>query len=45
MRDFAQLWQAADKIVFSTTLEGVSTAQPQLQREFDPEAVRQMSAT
>lgn len=45
MRDFAQLWQAADKIVFSTTLEGVSTARTQLQREFDPEAVRQMKSS
>jgi dihydrofolate reductase len=42
MRDFAQIWQAADKIVFSKTLEEVSTARTRIERDFDPEAVRQM---
>src|SRR5687768_13751663 len=42
MRDFAQMWQAADKIVYSKTLMVVSTARTQLERDFDPEAVRQM---
>ncbi len=42
MRDFAQIWQAADKIVYSKTLETVSTARTRIERDFDPEAVRQM---
>jgi dihydrofolate reductase len=45
MRDFAELWQAADKIVYSGTLEAVSTARTRIEREFDPEAVRKMKAS
>jgi dihydrofolate reductase len=45
MRDFAQLWQAADKVVYSTTLDTISSARTRLEREFDPDAVRQMKAT
>jgi dihydrofolate reductase len=44
MRDFAQIWQAADKIVYSKTLETVSTARTRIERGFDPEAVRHMKA-
>lgn len=44
-RDFAELWQAADKIVFSTTLESVSSARTRIERDFDSEAVRQWKAT
>ena len=44
-RDFAQIWQAADKIVYSKTLRTVSTARTQLERDFDPEAVRQMKVS
>jgi dihydrofolate reductase len=42
MRDFAELWQAADKIVYSRTLETASTARTRIERDFDPEAVRQL---
>jgi dihydrofolate reductase len=42
VRDYAELWRAADKVVYSTTLEEVSTARTRLEREFDPEAVRQL---
>jgi dihydrofolate reductase len=42
MEDFAQIWQAADKIVYSRTLETVSSARTRIERDFDPEAVRQM---
>jgi dihydrofolate reductase len=38
-RDFAEVWQAADKIVYSTTLENVATDRTRLEREFDPESV------
>jgi dihydrofolate reductase len=44
MQDFAEIWQAADKNVYSKTLEAVSTARTRIEREFDPEAVRQMKA-
>ena len=42
IRDFAQIWQAADKIVYSKTLERVSSARTRIERDFDPETVRQM---
>jgi dihydrofolate reductase len=42
MRDFAEIWQAADKIVYSRTLEAVSTRKTQLERNFNPEAIRQL---
>jgi dihydrofolate reductase len=45
MRDFAELWQAADKVVYSTTLPTVFTAKTRLERAFDPDAVRQMKAS
>jgi dihydrofolate reductase len=45
MRDFAQIWRAADKVVYSRTLEAVTTARTRLERDFDPEAVRQLKAT
>jgi dihydrofolate reductase len=45
LRDFAEIWQAADKVVYSRTLEVVSTARTRIERDFDPEAVRQMKAS
>lgn len=42
MHDFAQVWQAADKIVYSRTLEAVSTRKTQIERNFDPEAIRRL---
>ena len=42
--DFAKIWQAADKIVYSRTLEKVSSARTRIERDFDPEAVRQIKA-
>jgi dihydrofolate reductase len=44
MRDFAQLWRAADKVVYSRTLESVASARTRIEREFDPEAVRALKA-
>jgi dihydrofolate reductase len=44
MRDYAEIWRAADKIVYSKTLETVSSARTRIERDFDPEAVRQMKA-
>jgi dihydrofolate reductase len=42
MREFAEIWQAADKVVYSTTLATPSTARTRIERAFDPEAVRRM---
>jgi dihydrofolate reductase len=44
MRDFAEIWRAAEKIVYSKTLEAVSSARTTIERDFDPEAVRQLKA-
>ncbi len=45
IQDFAAIWQAADKIVYSQKLETVATARTRIERDFDPEAVRQLKAT
>jgi dihydrofolate reductase len=45
VQEFAEIWQAADKIVYSKTLETVSNAKTRIERDFDPEAVRQLKAT
>jgi dihydrofolate reductase len=44
VRDFAAIWQAAEKVVYSRTLQTVSSARTRLERDFDPEAVRQLKA-
>jgi dihydrofolate reductase len=44
-RDFAEIWKAADKVVYSTTLESVSSARTRIERTFDPDAVRVMKRT
>jgi dihydrofolate reductase len=41
-RDWTGIWRAADKIVYSRTLESASTARTQLVREFDPAELRQL---
>jgi dihydrofolate reductase len=45
VQDFAEIWQAADKIVFSKTLETAPSAKTRIERDFDPEAVRRMKAS
>lgn len=42
--EFASIWRAADKIVYSTTLQTVSTARTRLERTFDTDAVRALKA-
>jgi dihydrofolate reductase len=44
MADWARVWQAADKVVYSTTLEAVWTANTRLERSFDPDSVRAMKS-
>lgn len=43
-RDYAEIWKAAEKVVYSRTLADVSTRKTHLERSFDPEAVRRMKA-
>ena len=43
--DYAAVWQAADKVVYSRTLASPSTARTRIERDFDPSVVRQMKAT
>jgi dihydrofolate reductase len=45
MRDFAQVWRAAEKVVYSRSLESASTARTRIERDFDPEAVRELKAS
>jgi len=45
VRDYAQIWRAADKIVYSKTLNTASSARTRIERDFDPEAVLRMKAT
>jgi dihydrofolate reductase len=44
IRDYTAVWQAADKIVYSTTLPAVTSARTRLERAFDPDAVRRLKA-
>ena len=43
--DYARIWRAADKIVYSKTLKTVSSARTRIERAFDPDAIRQMKAS
>jgi dihydrofolate reductase len=45
IRDFGELWRAADKVVYSSTLRSVETARTRLERTFDPDAVRALKAS
>jgi dihydrofolate reductase len=45
IRDFTEIWQAADKIVYSRTLETAASARTRIERGFDPETVRQLKAS
>jgi dihydrofolate reductase len=42
VQDYAAIWRSADKVVYSRTLEAVSSARTRIERAFDPAAVRQM---
>jgi dihydrofolate reductase len=42
--DFAEIWQRADKVVYSRTLESVSTARTRIERDFDADTVRRLKA-
>ena len=42
IRDYGEIWRAADKVVYSATLDAVSSARTRIERVFDPDAVREM---
>jgi dihydrofolate reductase len=42
MRDYTQIWRAADKVVYSSTLREVGSARTRIEQRFDPDAVRQL---
>jgi dihydrofolate reductase len=44
MREYAEIWRAADKVVYSRTLEAPASARTRIERDFDPQAVSQMKA-
>ncbi len=44
-QNFAKIWRAAEKVVYSKTLETVSSARTRIERAFDPDAIRQMKAS
>ena len=41
-REYAEIWRAAEKIVYSRTLEAVSSERTRIEREFEPDAVRRL---
>lgn len=43
--EFARVWQTGNKVVYSTTLRETSTARTQLERTFDPDAIRALKAS
>lgn len=45
IRDFAEIWRSADKIVYSRTLGDVANARTWIEHAFDPIAIRRMKAT
>jgi dihydrofolate reductase len=45
IREYAAIWQDADKVVYSRTLEEPSTPRTRIEREFDPDAVRELKET
>jgi dihydrofolate reductase len=45
IKDYAEIWRAADKIVYSRSLETASSARTRIDRTFDPDAIGQMKAT
>ena len=42
IREYADIWRDADKVVYSTTLDEVTTARTRIERQLDPEAVRRL---
>jgi dihydrofolate reductase len=45
VQEFARIWQAADKVVYSKTLQTATSARTRIERDFDPDAVREWKAS
>lgn len=45
MEDYAEIWRAADKIVYSRSLDAVTSAKTRLERSFDPDEIREMKTS
>jgi dihydrofolate reductase len=45
IEDFARIWRGQDKVVYSTTLDAVASTRTTLERDFDPETIRDLKAT
>jgi dihydrofolate reductase len=45
VRDYTEIWRSADKIVYSKSLQSVSSARTRLERRFDPESIHSLKAT
>jgi len=45
IQDYARIWQGADKVVYSTSLDTVATPRTRLERQFAPEAVQELKST
>ena len=45
IRDFAEIWRAAEKIVYSRTLSTVASARTRIERNFEPDAIRRLKET
>jgi dihydrofolate reductase len=45
VQEYAQLWRAAHKVVYSTTLTEPRSTRTQVERSFEPEAVRRLLAS
>jgi dihydrofolate reductase len=43
-QEYAKIWQAADKIVYSRSLEDIATARTRLEREFEAKPIQQLKA-
>ena len=42
IRDFAEIWQGTDNVVYSRTLDSPSTPRTRIESAFDPDAVREL---
>ena len=45
VRDFAEIWRSAEKIVYSRTLQTASSARTRIEREFDADTIRRLKET
>lgn len=44
-KEFTDIWQAADKIVYSTTLTSATSTKTRIERDFDPNVVAKLKET